>query len=114
MDKVKKHRKIVHDILDEIVRSRVHSRPEIHSYLVEDEKKGHFLLFSDGWVDNDKRFYGCSVHVQVDDRGMVWLFYDMSDYEIGKQILEKGIPPNQLVPAFQPPDVREEMGFAVA
>lgn len=114
MDKVKKYRQLAKDILHEIANDGKPSREEIFYYVVEDEKKGHFLLFSDGWTDMSSRYYGCSVHVEVKDTGKVYLNYDMTDYEVGQLLMDRGVLKSDLVPAFQPPIRRAELGFATA
>lgn len=71
-------------------------------------------LEKDGWTDESSRFYGYSIHVGVNEQAKVYLYYDMTEFEIGQRLLDSGIAAKDLVPAFQPPSVRKKMGFAVA
>lgn len=114
MDKVKKYRDFVKNILSEIVAYYNQGKSVVTHYLIEDDKNGHYLLFSDAWKGNTSRYYGCSVHVEVKDNGKVYLHYDMTEEQIGQQLLDLGVKKKELVPTFQPPDVREEIGFAAA
>jgi hypothetical protein len=113
MDKVTTYRNIVKDLLYGIAERSVSSDPAIQTFVVEDKEKGHYLLFKDGWKDEERRFYGCPIHIGVNEHGKVYLYYDMTDYEIGQQLLDLGVAPKDLVPAFQPPKVRELMGYGV-
>lgn len=112
MDKVTRYRSIAKEILNNIADDRRPSRKEIFYYVVEDDKKGHYLLFSDGWTDINSRYYGCSVHLEVRDTGKVYVNFEMTDYEVINILMEKGVAKKDIVPAFNPPEVREEMGYA--
>lgn len=114
MDKVKKYRGYVKKILTDIIDYYNRADSEIQYYLVEDNKNGHYLLFRDGWKGESSRFYGCSVHIQVKDNGKIYLHYEMTEEQIGQQLLDLGVKKKELVPTFQPPFIREEIGFAAA
>ncbi|MEM9886235.1 MAG: element excision factor XisI family protein [Bacteroidota bacterium] len=114
MDKVKKYRQIVRELIYEIAERAQSSTSGVETFVVEDQEKGHYLLFKDGWKGEDRRFYGCPIHVGVNAQAKVYLYYDMTDYEIGQQLLDRGVVPDDLVPAFQPPSVRALMGYGIA
>ncbi|MEM6698538.1 MAG: element excision factor XisI family protein [Bacteroidota bacterium] len=114
MDKVTRYKNIIREILYSIADRKRTNFPEVKTFVIEDQEKGHFLLFKDGWKDDVHRFYGCPLHLGVNEDGKVYLYYDMTEDEIGQQLLDKGVTREDLVPAFQPPSMRMEMGFAVS
>ena len=67
MDKVKKNRKLVREILTDIADS---FRRNSHWEIIEafDEEHGQYLLFTDGW-EGEHRDYGCFMHLEVKEDG---------------------------------------------
>jgi len=114
MDKVIQYKQIVRPLIYSIAEQSNSTNSEIKTFVVEDQEKGHYLLFKDGWKGENHRFYGCPIHIGVNDEGKVYLYYDMTDYEIGQLLLDNGVKQEDLVPAFQPPSIRADMGFAVS
>jgi hypothetical protein len=112
MDKVKKYKKIVRTLIEDIADTfSRNSDWEILSAL--DDERGQYLLFTDGWKGED-RDYGCVIHVEVKSDGKVWLRRDGTDLDFGQQLLDEGIPKSHIVLAFHSPRRREWSDFAVA
>ena len=112
MDKVKKYRRIVRKIVEEIAQWSL-GNSDIETMSAIDEVNGQYLLLSDGWL-LDNRFYGPLIHIEVKNDGKVWLRHDGTDLEVGQQLLKAGVLPTDLVPAFYDPSTREHTGYAVA
>lgn len=112
MDKVEKYRKTVHSLLSEIANDFRQS--DLWEILeVFDEQRGQYVLFTDGWK-NDKRDYGCFMHIEVKNDGKVWLRRDGTDLDIGQMLLDEGVAKSDLVLAFRSPSRRAMTEFAVA
>jgi hypothetical protein len=45
--------------------------------------------------------------------GKIWIPRDSTEYGIANELVNAGIPKNQIVLAFQPADIREYTEFAV-
>jgi hypothetical protein len=45
--------------------------------------------------------------------GKIWLEYDGTDSYIARQLVKAGVPKEDIVLAFHPPDVRPHTGYAV-
>ena len=59
-------------------------------------------------------FYATFIHIDVRPNGRVWLQHDGTDLRIANQLIERGIPKNDIVIGFQPPYVRDMMqDFAI-
>ena len=113
MERVEKYKAITKDLLNYL--ATLGKRPDdpIQSQMIEDDVKGHYLIFSNGWR-GERRAYGCFLHIEVREDGKVWLQYDGTDAEVAQQLIDRGIPKSDIVLGFQPPIVRPDTGFAVA
>lgn len=113
MDRLKQHTSIVKELVRHI--STLGKRPDdpIQAHVIEDDKKGHYLIFSDGWR-GERRVYGSYLHLEVKPDGKVWLHHDGTDLEVALMLIDKGIKRSDIVLGFQPPIVRPDTGFAVA
>ena len=112
MDKVKKYKKTVRSLIEEMADSfSRNSDWEILSAL--DDERGQYLLFTDGWA-GEKRDYGCFMHVEVKPNGKIWLRRDGTDLDFGQQLVDEKIPKSDIVLAFHSPKMREWSDFAVA
>jgi hypothetical protein len=111
MDRVTQYK----DIVKTTVRSVIpdDSSLTIATILIEDEARGHYMLYNDGWQE-ERRIYGCFLHVEVKEDGKVWLQHDGTDLAFGALLLEAGIPKEDMVLGFHAPIMRAETGFAVA
>ena len=89
-----------------------YSYGEIKQYVIVDANRNHFLLFNEGW-DGKKRVHGCVTHVEIRD-GKLWIHYDGIEEGITQELLAAGIPKDQIVLAFYPPQVRQHTDYAVA
>ena len=113
MDRIEKYKTIVKKIVHEIALLGKREDDPVQPKIIEDDAKGHYLIFSDGWR-GERRVYGCYLHLEVRNDGKVWLQYDGTDMEVALQLIENGIPKSDIVLGFQPPFVRPDTGFAIA
>lgn len=112
MDKVTQYKSIVRKIVEDIAKWS-EGNNTIETMKAIDEQNGQYLLLSDGWL-TDNRIYGPLIHIEVKNNGKVWLRHDGTDLEIGQQLLNAGVLPTDLVPAFHDPSIRGYAGFAIA
>jgi hypothetical protein len=89
-----------------------YSQGKIEQITVFDREGDHYLLVNRGW-DRHRRVHGCVIHIDVID-GKAWIQYDATDFGIATDLMAAGIPKDQIVLAFKPPEVRPHTGFAVA
>jgi hypothetical protein len=112
MDKVKKYRQVTLSLLSEIAND-FHQSNQWEILEIFDENRGQYALFADGWI-NDKRDYGCLMHIEVKNDGKVWLRRDGTDLDVGNLLLAEGIEKPDLVLAFRSPSRRAMTAFAVS
>ncbi len=112
MDKLTKNKKIVKEIVKEVAAISP-STKDVETQLITDDENGHYILFSVGW-EKKERHYATFVHIDVKPDGKVWLQHDGTDLKIALELIEKGIPKEEIVLAFHAPFRRKLTGFAVA
>jgi hypothetical protein len=112
MDTIETHKKLVKELVEEISQLGQSSYPEIENDLIIDDERGHYLLYSNGWL-NDRRTYGCFLHIDVKSDGRVYLQHDGTNLVIAKELVAKGIDKKNIVLAFHAPSKRIYTDFAV-
>jgi len=65
-----------------------------------------------GW-QGIRRVHGCLVHVDIID-GKLWIQRDGTEHGIALDLLEAGVPGEQIVLAFRPPELRSFGALASA
>ena len=113
MEKLKKYKNIIKEIIAEIVEIRTQHSGQIKTQVIMDDERGHYLLYKNGWKDQD-RFYGCFLHIDITEDAKIWLNHDGTDLIIAQILLDKGVPREDIVLAWNPPIMRVDTGFAVA
>ena len=110
MEEVEKYRRFVQEVLSDIAKIK-DVLPEIETQLIFDTKRDHYQIVRIGWRDLD-RTYGVPIHIDIKD-GKIWIQQNMTDYDFIEDLLEKGIPKEDIVLAFHPPYKRPYTGFGV-
>jgi hypothetical protein len=109
MDKVAHYREIVRRLVEEYA-SYKPSHGQIETEAIADHDKGHYEVMHVGW-DGTRRVHGCVVHIDIID-GKVWIQYDGTNRAVADELIEAGIPRDDIVLGFQPARVRPLTGFA--
>ena len=112
MDTIEKYRQIICDVLLPIAQSP-YANTDLMSEAVFDRDRDHYLIMAAGWEGGDKRVHFCLVHIDIIG-GKVWIQKDNTEYGVGYELEEAGIPKSDIVPAFHPVSVRPHTGYAVA
>jgi len=64
-----------------------------------------------GWK-NRRRYHGCVLHLDI-KKGKIWIQHDGTEVGIANELVNLGVPKEDIVLAFHEPLVREYTGFAV-
>lgn len=109
MDKVSQYSTILRDL---IVKYSQHkpSHGDIRDEVIIDEAQGHYELIQVGW-SGAYRVHGAVLHLDLRD-GKVWVEHD--GIGIVPELVEAGIPKQDIILAFKHPDVRPHTGYGVA
>jgi len=109
MDSINQYKTIVLDYLQEVA----NLTPPGLTETIVDEQHNQFLLYSNYWEENQRR-YGCFLHIQIKPDGKIWIQHDGTDLSVAERLVDRGIPKNQIVLGFRAPFYRQMSDFAVA
>jgi hypothetical protein len=116
VDKAIAYRSLIKKLLSELgaLIEQHHARHPsgLETECVFDEQRDHYMLVNLGW-QNGRRVRGTTLHVRIKN-GKFWIEDDMTEEGIANQLIEAGVPKEDIVLAFQPPEVRPHTEFAVA
>jgi len=113
MDKLARYREIVKRILSEHVTvSNRCPQSGIERFMVADEARDHYFLFSLGWSE-ERRIRNFNVYVRIKD-GKFWIEHDLTEDGIATELLEAGVLNEDIVLAFHAPEMRQYTEFAAA
>ncbi len=106
MEKIASYRRIILEIIEKY--SKLHP-DNVEVFKVLDEERDQYLLMRDGWWEA-RRFYGCVLHFEIKD-GKIWILHDGIEHGIAEDLVEAGVPREDIVLAFHPPDLRQFSDF---
>lgn len=82
------------------------------SQVIFDDERGQYLVLDIGWK-GDKYLHATPIHLSlISDK--VWVQYDDTEEGVVTDLMEAGIPRENIVLGFRQPKVRQHTGFAVA
>ncbi|CCI33030.1 hypothetical protein MTo_01996 [Microcystis aeruginosa NIES-1211] len=110
MEKLAQYRHYVKQVITEY--SQIGSSKEpIEQQLIFDTVGDHYQLMYVGWK-NRRRYHGCVLHLDI-KKGKIWIQHDGTEVGIANELVNLGVPKEDIVLAFHEPLVREYTGFAV-
>jgi len=114
MDKLNHYRHLIQKILTlyEELASQTPNPQGVDSLLAFDEQRDQYLWFQVGWT-REERIKGISVHIRLKNE-KIYIEEDWTEEGIANELLREGVPKEDIVLAFQPPDVRKYTEFATA
>ena len=113
MDKLSDYSKIIEGILQNHVElCNRRPNPEVENFLVVDREKGHYIWMNLGWRGS-KRITAMTVYVRL-QQGKFWIEEDWTEEGIATELLQAGVPKENIVLAFQKPEMRQYTEFAIA
>jgi hypothetical protein len=75
-----------------------------------DQERDHYFWFSVGW-DGKQRDFCVTVYLRIEN-GKIWIEEDWTKQGIANDLLEAGVPPEDIVLGFQHPSKRPLTEFA--
>ncbi|MEH1932739.1 MAG: XisI protein [Nostoc sp.] len=88
------------------------SNSGIELQLVFDTEHDHYQLLEVGW-EGLKRVYNCIIHLDIKD-GKIWIQRNMTDVDIARELVEIGVPKEDIILGLHPPYKRPYTGYGVA
>lgn len=109
MDKIEKYSQIIQKILTTYVAIPI-ANGDIESYRVFDTQQHHYQVMNVGW-DGYRRVDGCVLHLDL-KTDKVWVQQNMTEMRIAYELVDQGIPKEDIVLGFQFPELRQYTEFA--
>jgi hypothetical protein len=105
------YRKLVQDLL---TRYSIgwDSSIDVESQLLFDREHGHFQWMRVGWRGSE-RIYHSVIHFDIKD-DKIWLQQNMTDQDPAAELVEMGVPHEDIVLGLQPPLKRSYTDYGVA
>ena len=111
MGKLDKYREYILGIMNEYKNSNMIPR-DVDDQLVIDRENDHYLFIRAGWHKNRRREYGLLFHVDIiNDK--FWIQHDGTETAVANQLVEMGVPKQDIVLAYHSPGKRPFTEFAV-
>lgn len=113
MDKLNGYRDLVKIVLNSYHELNIRgSNTKNESALVFDPDHNHYLLLIMGW-QGDKRIKNVMIHLHLKG-GKIWIEEDWTEDGVATDLLQAGVPREDIVLAFHPPHLRQYTEFASA
>ena len=111
MERVAQYRPAIKNILEQYARLLAEQpTPGVESLLIMDEARDQYLLLKLGWAQG-RRVRSTVIHVRLHG-GKVWIEEDWTEDGIATDLLRVGVPNDDIVLAFLPPEMRRYTEFA--
>ncbi len=111
MDKLEQYRCIIKDILEKHAKFRP-SHGQIETAAIYDPIHDHYLLMGIGW-DRTGRVHDIAFHMRIQE-GKIWIEWDGTEYGVAQELIDAGVPKEDIVLAFYHPENRARTEFTVA
>lgn len=113
MEKVKKYRQILQEVLKDysLDRSGLPQPTDVETQLLFDTQNDHYQVLRVGWRNKTQVFL-VIFHFDIKNE-KIWLQQNVSDYDIIGDLEARGIPKSDIVLAFHAPQMRPFTGYAV-
>jgi hypothetical protein len=109
MDKLTHYRIVIQKVLEDYHRLSL-DNPEIESALVVDSVHDQYLLLKMGW-HQDQRIKRTVIHMRLKNQ-KIWVEEDWTEDGVATELLQAGVPREDIVLAFHPPHLRQYTEFA--
>jgi hypothetical protein len=113
MDRLATYRLLVKELLNQHAeRMKRHPQPGTEIEVTFDEERDHYLLLRIGWTPEGRLFVP-TLYARLRD-GKIWIENDWTEQGLATELVEQGVPREDVVLAFHPPEMRVHTEFAVA
>jgi hypothetical protein len=84
----------------------------VKNHQVFDLETDQYLILSEGW-EKQQHLHSCLIHIEIINE-KVWIQLDNTEEGIAEELIQAGIPKQEIVLGFHEPEIRPFTGFAVA
>lgn len=101
---------VVRNILEGHAKNGSNHQTEVK--LLFDTERDRYQVINIGWQELT-RVFGCLIHVEIKD-GKIWIERDGTEIGVANELVEAGVPKQDIVLAFKAPYKRKFTDFAVS
>lgn len=113
MDNLERYRELIKNYINQhLEMSKQNSSSAVQDVAILDDQGGHYQLLGIGWNDGKRAFY-TYLYARLCN-GKVWIEKDFTEYGLGNDLVDNGVPKSDIVLAFHSPEERKLTEFAVA
>ncbi|MFN6461621.1 MAG: XisI protein [Nostoc sp. DedVER02] len=110
MDTLESYRHIIQSLLTAYAAIPI-ANGQIDCYTVFDTKQDHYMVMNVGW-DGHRRVYSCVLHLDI-KKGKILIEQNMTEMRVAQELVELGVPKDNIVLGFQSPEMREYTAYGV-
>ncbi|MEO6861130.1 MAG: XisI protein [Microcoleus sp.] len=111
MDQLAQYRQYVQTLITRYAEDDV-SDDEVEVQLICDTERDHYQWMNVGW-QHLNRIYRTIIHIDIKD-GKIWLQQNLTDQDPAKELVEMGVPREDIVLGLQAPYKRPYTDYGVA
>jgi hypothetical protein len=111
-EKLKQYEQIIIETLQEYAAMFNQQDNGLQAKVIVDKEGKHYQLLNTGWRKDEYLFYIIFHFDIINDK--VWVQENRTDILIAQELSERGIPKSDIVLGLQLPELRGELGYAVA
>ena len=113
MERIVRYQEVLHCLLEEYRALYADAgEPEVETLIIRDDANGQYQLMRVGWR-GETRLRRPVFYARLKN-GKIWIEEDWTQESIANELLAAGVPSEDIVLAFNPPEVRHLTEFAVA
>ncbi len=109
MDKTAIYRKNIQEVIKKHSGPHLPTETEFEIQNIFDTQNDHYMLVITGWHKNDRN-YGCVIHMDIKN-GKIWIQYDGTEIGVANELVELGVPKEDIILAFHTPYKRPYTDF---
>ncbi len=110
MGKLDEYRQYIQEMLGKYA-SYKPAYGEVEVETIFDTVRDHYQIVYIGW-ENKRRVYGCSIHIDIKNE-KIWIQWNATEIDIADELVEMGVPKQDIVVGFHSPSIRRFTDFAV-
>jgi XisI protein len=110
VDKLELYRSIVIEILTKYAQYNP-SYGQVEIEQIFDRDRDRYQLLAIGW-NQQNRIYGTTIHLDIQNE-KVWIQQNTTEFDLASDLVERGVPKQDIVIGFHTPKMRQLTGFAV-
>ncbi|QLE59911.1 XisI protein [Nostoc sp. TCL26-01] len=110
MDKLNNYRTIIKELLTKSLQYKP-SYGDVEVEPIFDTEHDHYQIISIGW-NNQKRIYNPIMHLDIKNN-KIWIQQNTTEVDIALELMEMGVPKQDIVIGFHTSKMRQLSGFAV-